>query len=98
MSPLITSIFQLIYVVLDLYVWVLIISAILSWLIAFNVINTSNRFVYTVADVLYRVTEPVLRPIRRVLPNLGGIDVSPILLILAIFFAQSLIRNYGLLY
>lgn len=98
MSPLITSVFQLLYVVLDLYVWVLIISAVLSWLIAFNVINTSNRFVYTVADVLYRLTEPVLRPVRRVLPNLGGIDVSPILVILAIFFLQSLIRNYGLIY
>ena len=97
MEPLLTSIFQLIYVVLNLYVWVLIISAVLSWLIAFNVINTRNRFVYTVTDILYRLTEPALRPIRNVLPNLGGIDISPIILILGIFFVQSLIVNYGLI-
>ncbi|QJE71721.1 YggT family protein [Aerophototrophica crusticola] len=97
MGPLLTSIFQILYTVLNLYVWVLIISAVLSWLIAFNVINTHNRFVYTVSDILYRLTEPVLRPIRNVLPNLGGIDVSPIVVILIIMFLQSLIVNYGLL-
>lgn len=95
MDPLITSIFQLLYVALDLYVWILIISAIISWLTVFNVLDTRNRFVYTIGDLLYRLTEPALRPIRRVLPNLGGVDISPILLILAIFFLQSLIRNYG---
>jgi len=98
MEPLFTAIFQLLYVVLDLYVWVLIISAVLSWLVAFNVINTRNRFIYTVMDVLYRLTEPVLRPVRRVMPNLGGVDISPIIVILGIFFLQSLIRNYGLIY
>ncbi|MDG5495368.1 MULTISPECIES: YggT family protein [Azospirillaceae] len=96
MEPLFHTIFQILYVVLDLYVWVLIISAILSWLIAFNVINTHNRFIYTVSDMLYRLTEPVLRPIRNVLPNLGGLDLSPIVLILAIMFAQRLLFNYGL--
>lgn len=96
MEPLFHTIFQILYVVLDLYVWVLIISAVLSWLIAFNVINTHNRFVYTVSDMLYRLTEPVLRPIRNVLPNLGGLDLSPIVLILAIMFAQRLLFNYGL--
>jgi YggT family protein len=95
MDPLITSIFQLLYVALDLYIWILIISAIISWLTVFNVLDTRNRFVYTIGDLLYRLTEPALRPIRRVLPNLGGVDISPILLILAIFFLQSLIRNYG---
>ncbi|MQP66775.1 hypothetical protein GE253_15680 [Niveispirillum sp. SYP-B3756] len=98
MEPLFHTIFQILYVVLDLYVWVLIISAILSWLIAFNVINTHNRFIYTVSDMLYRLTEPVLRPIRNVLPNLGGLDLSPIVLILAIMFAQRLLVNYGLVY
>jgi YggT family protein len=96
MEPLFYTIFQILYVVLDLYVWVLIISAILSWLIAFNVINTHNRFIYTVTDMLYRLTEPVLRPIRNVLPNLGGLDLSPIVVILIIMFAQRLLVNYGL--
>jgi YggT family protein len=96
MEPLFNTIFQILYVVLDLYKWVLIISAILSWLIAFNVINTHNRFIYTVSDMMYRLTEPVLRPIRNVLPNLGGLDLSPIVVILVILFAQKLLFNYGL--
>lgn len=77
--------------VIDLYIWVIIASAILSWLIAFNVINTSNRFVLTVVDVLYRLTEPLLRPIRSILPNLGGIDISPVILILLLLFLRDLI-------
>ena len=77
--------------VIQLYIWVIIISAVLSWLIAFNVVNTQNRFVYAVADTLYRLTEPALAPIRRFLPNLGGIDVSPVVLILLLIFAQNLI-------
>jgi len=80
-----------IVLVIDLYIWVVIISAILSWLIAFNVVNTSNRFVYTVADVLYRVTEPALRPIRSVIPNLGGIDISPVILILFLLFIRDVV-------
>jgi YggT family protein len=80
-----------IVLVIDLYIWVVIISAILSWLIAFNVVNTSNRFVYTVADVLYRVTEPALRPIRNVIPNLGGIDISPVILILFLLFIRDVV-------
>ena len=77
--------------VITLYIWVLIVSAVLSWLIAFNVLNTSNRAVYLVSDFLYRITEPALRPIRRILPNLGGIDVSPIVLILLLWFLRDLI-------
>ena len=77
--------------VLDLYIWVIIASAILSWLIAFNVVNTSNRFVYSVADMLYRVTEPALRPIRSILPNLGGIDISPVILILFLLFIRDVV-------
>ena len=80
-----------IVLVIDLYIWVVIISAILSWLIAFNVVNTSNRFVYTVADVLYRLTEPALRPIRNVIPNLGGIDISPVILILLLLFIRDVV-------
>jgi len=77
--------------VLDLYIWVIIASAILSWLIAFNVVNTSNRVVFTVADMLYRVTEPALRPIRSILPNLGGIDISPVVLILFLLFIRDVV-------
>jgi YggT family protein len=79
---------------LNIYTWLLIISAVLSWLIAFNVLNTRNQFVSTVWDMLYRITEPVLRPIRNMLPNLGGIDISPIILLLGIFFIQSVIVRY----
>lgn len=97
MEPLFYTIAQILYAVLDLYKWVLIISAILSWLVAFNVVNTRNRAIYTISDVLYRLTEPALRPIRNVMPNLGGVDLSPMALILVVIFAQSLIVNYGLL-
>ena len=77
--------------VINLFIWVVIISAILSWLIAFNVVNTSNRFVYTVADMLYRITEPALRPIRSFMPNLGGIDISPVILILVLIFLRDVV-------
>jgi len=88
------ALLDVVLLVLQLYVWLLIAAAILSWLIAFNVVNTGNQLVGTVADFLYRITEPVLRPIRSLLPNLGGIDVSPVILILIIFFIQSVIVRY----
>jgi YggT family protein len=88
------AILDVILLILQIYVWLLIASAILSWLIAFNVVNTRNQFVATVADFLWRITEPVLRPIRNILPNLGGIDISPVILILIIFFIQSVIVRY----
>jgi YggT family protein len=75
---------------ITLYIWVLIFAAVLSWLVAFNVVNTRNRVVYTLGDFLYRITEPALRPIRRVLPNLGGIDISPIILMLLLWFLRDL--------
>ena len=80
-------------IAIDLYIWVVIVSAILSWLIAFNVVNTSNRLVYTVSDFLWRLTEPALRPIRRFMPNLGGVDISPVILILILVFAQRVLGN-----
>jgi len=98
MTPLIQSIFAIIDIILRLYTWVIIGSAILSWLVAFDVINRSNQFVYTIGNVLYRLTEPALRPIRRFMPNLGGIDLSPIVLLLLIFFLRNLIYRYGLVY
>ena len=88
------AVLDVIMTALNLYIWVLIASAVLSWLIAFNVVNTRNQFVSTVWDVLYRVTEPVLRPIRERLPNLGGLDISPIILLLIIYFIQSVITHY----
>ncbi|WP_198370570.1 YggT family protein [Roseomonas rosulenta] len=78
------ALFWLLDTALSLYVWALIISAILSLLLAFNVLDSRNRFVWTVADFFYRVTEPALRPIRRRLPNLGGVDLSPLVLIIAL--------------
>ena len=87
------SILDVILLVLQLYVWLLIASAILSWLIAFDVVNTRNQIVATIADFLWRITEPVLRPIRSMMPNLGGIDISPVILILIIFFIQSVITR-----
>ena len=87
------ALFQTIDLALNLYTWVLIVSAIFSWLYAFNVINASNRFVSSIGTFLYNVTEPVLRPLRRVLPDLGGIDISPIVVLLIIFFIRSLMWN-----
>jgi YggT family protein len=76
---------------LTLYIYILIAAAVLSWLVAFNVVNSRNPIVMTIGEFLYRITEPVLRPIRNMLPNLGGIDVSPIIVILIIFFIQYVI-------
>ena len=78
---------------LNLYMWAIIIGAILSWLVAFNVINAYNQFVQTVLVFLRRVTEPALRPIRRFMPDLGGVDISPIILILLIQFLRILWRD-----
>ena len=83
------ALFQTIDLVLNIYTWILIASAVFSWLYAFNVINSSNQFVNSVGMVLYNVTEPALKPIRRLLPNLGGIDISPIILLVIIFFLRT---------
>ena len=88
------ALLDVIMIVLDLYIWLLIAAAVLSWLIAFNVVNVRNQFVGMVADFLYRITEPVLRPIRGAMPNLGGLDISPVILILIIYFIQNVIRYY----
>jgi YggT family protein len=83
----------LIDTVIQLYIWVVIASVVLSWLIAFNVVNTRNSFVYQVGDFLSRATEPALRPIRNILPNLGGIDISPLVLIILLWFLQRLVAQ-----
>lgn len=88
------SILDVVMLVLDLYVYIIIASAIFSWLYAFNVVNPQNQFVGMIGNFLHQATEPVLRPIRRYMPNLGTIDISPIVLLLGIFFLQSIIVRY----
>jgi YggT family protein len=88
------AILDVILIVLHIYIWLLIAAAVLSWLIAFNVVNTRNQVVAMVGDFLYRITEPLLAPIRRIMPNLGGIDISPVILILIIFLIENIIVRY----
>ena len=88
------AVLQVVLLVLDMLWWLIILSAILSWLYAFNIINPGNQFVDQVGRFLYRATEPLYRPIRRMLPDLGGIDLSPLVVLLAIFFLQQLIVLY----
>ena len=88
------ALFLVIDLALQLYVWLLIAAAILSWLVAFNVVNTRNPVVATIGQFLYAITEPALRPIRTRLPNLGGIDISPVVLILIIIFIRYVIALY----
>ena len=88
------ALFLVIDIALQLYVWLLIAAAVLSWLVAFNVVNTRNQFVAMIGEFLYRITEPVLRPIRNRLPAMGGIDISPIILILIIIFIRYCIALY----
>jgi len=94
MNAVVIALFEVIDIALGLFVWALIISAILSWLVAFNVVNTHNQFVNAVMHFLYRLTEPALRPIRRVVPDLGGVDISPIILILIIYFIRSVLNGW----
>ena len=88
------SILYIILLICDLYIYILIAAAVLSWLVAFNVVNTRNQVVAMVGDFLYRITEPLLRPIRNLLPSLGGIDVSPVVLILIIILIKDIIIRY----
>ncbi len=88
------SLLIIIDTVIYIYIRVVIIWVIMSWLVSFKVVNTHNRFVYLVSDFLHRLTEPALRPIRRVTPYLGGIDLSPLVLILILYFLRLLLREY----
>jgi len=88
------SLAKLIDEIISIYTWVVIGSAIMSWLVAFGVVNVRNQFIRVIVDLLYRLTEPVLRPIRRVLPNLGGVDISPVILLLGLFFLRDLLWEY----
>jgi YggT family protein len=84
----------LIETLFDLVTWIVIAGAIMSWLVAFGVVNMRNQFIRAVVDMLYRLTEPMLRPIRRMLPNFGGVDISPVILLLGIYFVRYLLSYY----
>ncbi|HSO46699.1 MAG TPA: YggT family protein [Rhizobiaceae bacterium] len=88
------ALLDVVLVVLDIYVYIIIAMAVFSWLVAFNVVNQRNQVVAMIGDVLYRLTEPLLRPIRRYMPNMGGIDLSPLALLLGIFLIQRIIAYY----
>jgi len=88
------AIFYLVLQILKLYSYIVIINVIISWLVSFNVLNTQNRFVYSVLELTYRLTEPFLNKIRRFLPNLGTLDISPIILLLLIWFIEMCMKLY----
>ncbi|MEO5374394.1 MAG: YggT family protein [Alphaproteobacteria bacterium] len=93
MDVLVGPFLYIVDMALGLYMWALIISAIMSWLVAFNVVNTHNRMIYMVGDFLYRITEPALRPIRRVVPVMGGMDLSPMVLIFVVIFLREVVAR-----
>ena len=88
------SIFILLDSVITIYLWIIIINAILSWLVAFNILNTQNRFVFSVLDATYKLTDPALNKIRRFIPTFGSIDISPVILILILLFLRNLIFEF----
>ena len=85
------SIFILLDSIITIYLWIIIINAVLSWLVAFNILNTQNRFVFAVLDATYKMTDPVLNKIRRFIPTFGSLDVSPVILILLLMFLRNII-------
>lgn len=87
---------RILSIAIELYIWAVILSAVMTWLVHFGVVNPRNQFVGMVGEFLWRLTEPALRPFRRIVPNLGGIDISPILLILVLMFLQMVIGNIHL--
>ena len=88
------AIYLLAYELLNIYKWIVIANVIISWLVAFNVLNTQNRFVYSILELTYRLTDPILNRIRRFLPNLGTLDISPIILLLLIWFIEMCMKLY----
>ena len=85
------SIFILLDSIITIYLWIIIINAILSWLVAFNILNTQNRFVFSVLDTTYKLTDPALNKIRRFIPTFGSIDISPVILILLLMFLRNIL-------
>jgi len=93
MGGFLAPVIEAVIILLNLFWWLIIIAAVVSWLIAFGIINTYNRTVAMLTDFLYRITDPVLRPIRRLLPNLGGVDISPIIVLLIIYVVQRWLQT-----
>ena len=93
MDVVLVNLVKVLIVALDFYQWIVIVNVVISWLVAFNVINTSNQFVHMLMDFTYRMTEPVYRRIRALLPHMGGIDLSPIVVLLGIFLIQGILRD-----
>ncbi|HEX4112976.1 MAG TPA: YggT family protein [Stellaceae bacterium] len=93
MGGFLVPILEVVDLILRIYMWIVIASAVMSWLIAFRVINTYSRPVSLIGDFLYRATEPLLRPIRRILPNFGGMDVSPVVLLIVIWLIRMELGN-----
>ena len=96
MLILFSQILMLFSTIISFYIWLLIAQAILSWLVAFSIVNTQNRLIYMIGDFLYKITEPALKPIRRILPDFGGIDISPVILIIILIFFRDLLYRYAL--
>ena len=90
-----SSIIILISQIIEIFIWCLIAQAILTWLVAFNIVNTTNNFVSLIGNFLYKITEPLLRPIRGILPDFGGIDISPVILIILLIFFRNLLFEYS---
>ncbi len=88
-------VFEVILIVLQFYIYIVIAMVVMSWLVGFNIVNPNNQFVRQIRYALYRLTEPLLGPIRRLMPDLGGIDVAPVILLVGIFFAQRMIQYYA---
>jgi YggT family protein len=85
------ALFQLVDTIISIYIWIIIIQVMLSWLVAFKVVNTGNRVIYVIGDALFRLTEPVMRPVRKFIPAIGGFDLSPVVVILVLVFVRNLI-------
>ncbi|MAM77097.1 MAG: hypothetical protein CMO29_25210 [Tistrella sp.] len=104
MASLLQGLLFLFNAAIEIYTWILIASVILSWLVAFNVVNTNNQVVYAIGSFIHRITEPVLRPIRNFLPSLGGLDLSPLILLLLLNFLKIVVNGwlapyaYGMMY
>ena len=96
MEVILGPLLRVISIIIELYIFVLIIGVILDWLVVFNVINTSNQFIRMIGEFCHRATAPLLEPIRRKLPNLGGLDISPLILILCLYYIQGVVIQLGI--
>lgn len=96
MDIILGPLFLVLLIAIKCYIWIVILSAVLSWLVHFNIVNARNQFVYTLLNITWRLTEPPLRPIRRILPAMSGVDLSPMVLILILIFLQNMIARFAI--